>query len=217
MVKIKKGDSVQLTFVGRIKEGNQIFDLNDKEVAKENNMDPEQCEPAIITVGEGDVVKGLDENLEGKETGRKYRIEIAPEKGFGKKDASLYKLVSASKFKTQGVKPYPGMQVNVEGKLGIVKTVSGGRIMVDLNHPLAGRDVVYEYKIDKVVDNDQTIIENFSKMYLGNAKVQIKEDTATIETDFPKELHKEVGKKILVRVKKVKKIEFVAKKPQKNK
>ena len=161
-----------------------------------------------MTIGEGDVVKGLDEDLEGKEVGKSYEVVLSPEKAFGKRNPSLFRLVAAAKFKQQKVEPYPGMQVNFGNQVGIVKTVSGGRVMVDFNHPLAGRKIVYDYKIESIVDDDKEILQSFSKMYLGNAGVKIEGSKATIFTQIPKELQEPVKKKILKRLSKVKEIEF---------
>jgi len=209
MVKTKKGDTIKLIFVGRTEDG-KIFDLNDGLVAKKEGLykDGTDYTPAVVTIGEGDVVKGFDEDLEGKEVGKSYEVMLSPEKAFGKRDPSLFRLVSAAKFKQQKIEPYRGMQVNFGNQIGLVKTVSGGRVMVDFNHPLAGRKIIYDYKIESIVDDDKEILQNFSKMYLGNAEVKIEGSKATILTQVPKELQEPIKKKILKRLNKVKEIEF---------
>ena len=71
MVQVKKGDFIELDFIGRLKENNKIFDLTDEKVARDNNIyNPEvRYKPIVICVGEKNVVPSLDKSLEGKETG----------------------------------------------------------------------------------------------------------------------------------------------------
>jgi hypothetical protein len=56
------------------------------------------------------------------------------------------------KFRDQGITPVPGIQVNLDGKVGQIRTVGAGRVQVDYNHPLAGRTLVYEVAIQDVVE-----------------------------------------------------------------
>src|SRR3989344_4389828 len=143
----KKGDFVEVTFVGKEKESGKVFDTNDAAAAKKIGLNTEDhhLHSLYVCIGKQDVIPGLDEALEGKELSKKYDVTVSSDKAFGKKDAKLYQLVSASKFKEQRVDPYPGMQVSSNNRMGIIKSVSGGRIMVDFNHPLAGKDLVYEF------------------------------------------------------------------------
>jgi len=53
--------------------------------------------------------------------------------------------VPINKFKDE--KPVPWMRVGVNNKVGTVTRVIGRKAVIDLNHPLAGKTVVYEYKI----------------------------------------------------------------------
>ena len=57
-------------------------------------------------------------------------------------------------FKKQGIMPEPGMQVNVDNMTGIIKTAAGGRCLVDFNHPLSGKDLVYTIKVNKIIEDE---------------------------------------------------------------
>jgi len=160
MVKVEKGDVIKLRYTGRIKETGEIFDTTDEEIAKEAGIYKENgvYGPVPIAVGAGHVLQGLDEALEGLEVGKKYEIEVPPEKGFGKRDRKLIKTFTLGQFRRQGVIPFPGMPVEIETESGRklkgrVLTVSGGRVRVDFNHPYAGRHLVYEVEIVEKVED----------------------------------------------------------------
>lgn len=159
MAKVEKGDVIRLHYTGRIKETGEIFDTTFEEVAKEASIYKEKgvYGPVPIAVGAGHVLRGLDEQLEGLEVGKKYEIEIPPEKGFGKRDPRLIKVFTLGQFRRQGITPFPGMPIEIESEgrklKGRILTVSGGRVRVDFNHPYAGKHLVYEVEvIEKVED-----------------------------------------------------------------
>ena len=56
------------------------------------------------------------------------------------------------------------MQLNIDGVVGTVKTVTGGRTLVDFNHPLSGRELVYEVQVKKVVTDTQQKVKHLQSM-----------------------------------------------------
>lgn len=219
MAKIKKGDFVQLRYVGRLKEDNRIFDTNDENAAKKEGIHNPKVnyKPFTVCVGQRDVVKGLDDALVGKEAGKKFSVDLKPDDAFGKKDPKFMQLVSASKFKENDMVPFPGMHLTINNTPGVVKTVSGGRILVDFNHPLAGKDVSYDVEVLSFVDNDSEKVKAIAEMHLGmqNPKVEVADGVAKIDHNFPEELAKPVEKAILERVPSLKKVEFKKKEAKK--
>src|SRR3989338_2057670 len=129
---IKKGDFIEIDYVGRIKDSNLIFDLTNKDEAKKNNLLDEKREysPVIICVGEKNLIRGVDDHLIGKEISKEYDFLIKPENGFGKRDPKLMKLINANIFKKSNIMPMPGLQVNIDGMLGTIRSFSGGRVIV---------------------------------------------------------------------------------------
>src|SRR3989344_9383892 len=156
MATVKKHDFVEIEYTGRTSESNTIFDTTEEKTAKESNAYDEHTDygPAVICVGENHLPKALEDQLIGKETGKDYRIEISHEDAFGKKDAKLIRMIPLSKFRQQKIQPFPGLQLNIDGMFGIVRTVSSGRCLVDFNHPLAGKDLAYEVKVKKIVEDN---------------------------------------------------------------
>lgn len=196
---IKKHDFVELEYTGRLKEGNDVFDTTDEKVAKEAKVYAKGAEykPVVVCVGEHHVLPGIDEFLIGKDAG-KFTVEVSHEKAFGKKDASALKMIPTSKFEEQGIKPVPGLRLNIDGYVGIIKTVSGGRTVVDFNHPLAGRDVVYDLKINKIVTDKKTQVESVLRVLLG-LKTKVAVEGSKAKVDIPKlpaEILAELSKKV---------------------
>lgn len=221
MAKIKNKDFVEIEYTGKLREDGTIFDTTDESVAKENQLHNENQSygPVIICVGEQQVLPGIDKNLEGKEAGQSYKIDISPEDAFGKKNAKLIQLINTAKFKKQGITPVPGLQVNIDGNMGVVRTVTGGRTIVDFNHPLSGKELVYDIKINKLVDDDKKKLEEYLKLQLNQKEIKatISEGNAKVElkTEVPKELSAEISKKVSELIPSIKKVEFVKKEEEK--
>ena len=216
---IKKHDFVEIEYTGKIKEDNVIFDTTYEKVAKENHLHGHDFGPIVVCIGEEHVLKGIDKQLEGKETGKEYSIEIKPEDAFGSKNAQLIKLMPTNKFKQQNLQPMPGLQVNIDGIAGTIKTVSGGRTLVDFNHPLAGKELVYHVKVNKKITDDKEKLAGYVKLSLGTKdfSVEIKETDAkiTLKTDIPEEAKDEISRKLTELIPSIKKVEFSAEKKQK--
>ncbi len=101
------------------------------------------AEPLAYIQGEGHIVSGLEEALEGKSPGEKVQVTVPPDKGYGPRDEALVFDLSREKFRQAGVeRPEPGMQFQVEGEgdthLITVTQVGEESVTVDANHPLAG-------------------------------------------------------------------------------
>lgn len=215
MANISKGDFVEVEYTGKLKEEGIIFDTTDEAAAKESGLHSDDMEygPAVVCIGEGQLLKGLEDELVGKDIGKEYEISLTPEKAFGKKDAKLIRMIPFSVFKKQNIMPEPGMQVNIDGALATVKTASGGRCLVDFNHPLSGKDVFYKVKVLKIVTDDAEKVKSIIKLNFGmKADVSKKEEGIEIKTksEVPKEIKEIVEKKIKELVPAVKKIVFSA-------
>jgi len=221
MAKIKKGDFIELDYTGKIKVGERVFDTSNEDVATSNNIKNSNMEygPVTICVGESHVIKGLDKKLEGREIGKDYEFDIDPEDAFGKKNPKLMKTVSNSMFKKQNMNPYPGLQINADGMIGTVRSVTGGRVTLDFNHPLAGRDLIYNVKIIKLVEDVEQQVNSLLKASLfmlgkDNFNVEIVETELkiTCKIKVPEQLQKPFEEKIKKLIPKIKKITFLEEK-----
>lgn len=182
MLTIEKGDFIKVSYTGKFDEDN-IFDTTDEELAKENEIyNPRGVYGGdVIVVGAGHTIQGLDEDFIGKKTGYSGTVEIPPEKGFGAHDPKLVESLPVNRFEKKDVQP--GMNVEVNGKRGVVVKVIGRRARVDFNHPLAGKTVTYDYTIDAKLEDDVAKINGLLTLYTGipEIEVSIEGKTAIIE------------------------------------
>ncbi|MCH8945735.1 MAG: peptidylprolyl isomerase [Nanoarchaeota archaeon] len=146
----KKKDFIEIEFTARVKNGD-IFDSNIKQDLKKADLDIEP-KPFIFSLGEGMFLKGIEDFLTGKDVG-KYEIELPPEKAFGARDGKLIKIVPSNVFKQRKLAPFPGAMFNFDGRMAKVLSVSGGRITVDFNNPVAGKTVIYNINVLRKVND----------------------------------------------------------------
>jgi len=198
---LKKHDFIELDYTGKIKETNEVFDTTNEDIAKKNNIynSKKTYKPIIICLGESQVIPGLDKKLIGKDIG-KHKIELKAEEAFGKKDAKLFQLIPLSTFKKQGIEPTPGLVVNIDGIIGIVKT-KGSRVIVDFNHPLAGKDLVYEVEIKRIVKNDKEKLQAY--LNLLGIDYEIKEKDKKLIVKTKTKLQEQVKEKIDKKLKEI--------------
>lgn len=197
---IKKNDFIELEYTGRIKDGNIVFDTTNEKIAKDNSLFNEHIKygAIIICVGQGLLLKGLEEAIEGKELG-KYIIELSPENAFGKKNAKLIQLVPLKKFIEQEINPVPGLQINMDGIIGTIKKSGGGRVIIDFNHPLASREVIYEVELKRIVNDVKEKVQSFLKQLTGQdlkADLTSNKMMITSKKDFAEDIKKDLISKI---------------------
>jgi len=150
-MKTKEGELILIEYTAKVKETGEIFDTSDTALAKKVGIYKENViyEPMLVAVGAGWVLKGLDEKLVGLEVDQKANIEIPPEGAFGQRDPRKLKLVPLRKFTGRKISPYPGLEVDVDGKLAVVRSVGAGRVQVDFNPALAGKSLIYDLVVKR--------------------------------------------------------------------
>ena len=217
--KIKNHDFVEIDYTGKLLDGT-IFDTTLEKVAQENNISNEKAKykPAIICVGEKQLLPGLDDQLADKEVGKEYTINISAEDAFGKRDIKKMKIIPMNTFREHKMQPQPGLQINVDGEIGVVSRVSGGRVIVNFNHPLAGKEVSYIFTINRKITDVKEKISSFlnSTMQIPLDKIEVavadKEATITLPTQLPAQFTDILGKK-LAELTNLEKIDFKSSAP----
>jgi len=214
MSEIKKNDFVEIEYTGTVKEDKVIFDTTNEELAKKNDIQSENTAygPLVICIGQSEVIPGLDNALPGKDINKTYTIDIKPENAFGKRDAKLIQLVPTNKFLKEKIQPMPGLQVSIDGVMAVIKSVSGGRTLVDFNHPLSGKDIIYEVKINKKVTDAKEKLAAFLKLQLNKKDIEItlenNEATVKAKIDIPNEISDILAKKVKELIPEITKITF---------
>ncbi|MEM0316882.1 MAG: FKBP-type peptidyl-prolyl cis-trans isomerase [Candidatus Nezhaarchaeales archaeon] len=152
---LQKGDFVLVDYVMRVKDTNEVIDLTIEEVAKKEKVYREDgvYEPALIILGEGWILKGVEEELYKMDVGESRVIEVPPDKGFGERDPNKVKVVNARELTRRGITPRVGARVELDDGVAIVRRAEGGRVVLDYNHPLAGRTITCEIKVVKKIED----------------------------------------------------------------
>jgi FKBP-type peptidyl-prolyl cis-trans isomerase 2 len=157
---MQTNDFIYVTYTGKIKETGQEFDKTGEK-------------PAPLVIRSGFLLKGLEEALLSMSVNEKKIVEVTPDKAFGDRNPKLIRLIPISEFRKHDTKPKPGMVFTADNMRGRVLTVSGGRVEVDFNHPLAGKTLVYDIDIKgKIVDMEEKIRAIF-EIYSVNEKDKI--------------------------------------------
>lgn len=186
---LQKGDFVRVTYTVKV-QGGAVIETTEESVAKEMGLHKEGATygPRTLILGANSVIPGLEEAILGKEAGQKGSVTVPPEKGFGPRQPDRIETFTVAKFPEP---PYPGMEVSLEGRQGVVETVIGRRVRVDFNHPLAGKSLVYDYAVAERLDTSPKKLEALARMVLpvpAEASVQELAGTVRLPAEAPPNL-----------------------------
>ncbi|PIU62787.1 peptidylprolyl isomerase [archaeon CG07_land_8_20_14_0_80_38_8] len=214
---IKENDCVKINYNAYVKESKSLFDTTSEAVAKEMGIYQQgnEYEPIRVIVGRGFVVKGLDKSLENREAGGKYEIIVPASEGFGDWTNKLTENIKMKSFRDKGINPETGMLINVDNKIGRVMFVSRGRFAkLDYNHPLAGKDLIYDVEILEILEKPEDKVNTIVYSLLGKqAKISFEEKNIGIKTaaEIPENLKKAVEELVKETLKKGYTLSFIVK------
>jgi peptidylprolyl isomerase len=86
--------------------------------------------------------------------------------------------------------PVPGLQVNIDGKTAQVRSVGAGRVQVDYNHPFAGKTLIYDITVEKVIESDDEKIRNLIHKRIPSVdqqKFDIRIESVKLQVEVPEE------------------------------
>ena len=143
MSQAKKGSKVKVHYTGTLND-NTVFDSS------------RDREPLEFTVGAGQMIEGFDAAVNGMKVGESKQVTIPSEKAYGPKlDEAMINVP-----KTQlpaGMTPEVGMQLEATQQDGrrqvlVVAEVKEDEVVLDANHPLAGKDLIFDIELMEVND-----------------------------------------------------------------
>jgi peptidylprolyl isomerase len=189
---VKPGDFLLVNFTLKVKESGETVDTTYDAVAKDAHIHRQDSTygPRFIILGEGWLPKGLEDSLVGVDTGKATTVELAPDKGFGNRDPAKMRLVPLRRFRDKGIDPVPGAQIEFDGRPAVVRAVGAGRVQVDYNHPLAGRTLIYDVSVEKVLeDENEKILNIISKRIpeIDKTKFTLDRNASDVTIDVPEE------------------------------
>lgn len=134
---ITEGDTVSVHYTGRLEDG-QVFDTS------------EGREPLTFQVGSGQLIKGFDDAVQGKDVGDKVTTTIPPEQGYGERDPNMVQDMPRDRI--QGVDLEPGQVLGLEDDQGRpfqaqVAELTDEVVKLDFNHFLAGKTLQFDIEV----------------------------------------------------------------------
>lgn len=141
MAEIKKGSKVKVYYTGKLKDGT-VFETN------------LGGEPLQFVVGKGKVIKGFEKAVMGMKLGERKTVTLKPAEAYGARDPNLVWTVPAGELPA-GTPAEVGSEVsfttaNGEEITGSISAIAGDQLTIDGNHPLAGRNLTFELRIDAI-------------------------------------------------------------------
>jgi peptidylprolyl isomerase/FKBP-type peptidyl-prolyl cis-trans isomerase SlyD len=212
---MQHGDFVEIEYVGRVKLTNEIFDLTSEEMAKKEKIFNPKAPygPALVVVGSNMTIRGVMKELEKMDLNEERNFEVLPSDAFGPRDPKLIRIIPFAKFIENKINPVPGTFFEIEGMQAKVQSISGGRVRVDFNNPLAGKTLSYAVKILRKIEGDKEKIESLLKYYqVEHVHVMVREKEAEIKTKKPASplVRKFVTDMVTKWIKGIEKVEFKA-------
>lgn len=137
--KVSPGDRVAVHYTGTLDDG-QVFDSS------------EDRDPLEFTVGAGDVIPGFEAAVLGMLQGQEKTVTLPPDQAYGDYDPELVIEGPRERFPkdvTVGQSYHFHLAKDEEAD-GIVKEIRTDTIVVDFNHPLAGKRLTFRLKLLRV-------------------------------------------------------------------
>ena len=200
---LERSSLILVDYTAKVKDSDEIFETTREEEAKKSDLfDPtRKYEPRLISIGEGWVLKGLDEALAAANIGDKIDVEISPDKGFGERDPNKVRMIAQRKLGEKADEVRVGDVIEIDNRTGIVRYVGSGRVQIDFNHRFAGRTLKYDVDLVKKLESDDDKIRSLIKrrLPLEDEKIKINLKGFTLEIELPEETLLAEGLQIIKR------------------
>ncbi len=109
-------------------------------------------DPMVILIGHGNIIPGLEKAMEGREAGDKFEADVSAADAYGVRQENMIQRVPKKHFKDMRLEP--GMQAVLPTNFGpravTILKVGMSVVDVDLNHPMAGKDLHFVIEIVNV-------------------------------------------------------------------
>jgi len=177
---MENGEMVLIRYIGK-SEGN-VFDTTEEEKAKEVGLHQEgrDYSPIPVLLGEEYVIKGLEQELLDMEVGEEKEIEVESDKAYGSRDSENIETYPEKEFQKQDVQVRVGEELMIGNRRGKVISKGSGRVRIDFNHPLSGKDLEYWVKVEEKIEDEEELAENIFEYRLGHGDIGIEDGTVKI-------------------------------------
>lgn len=177
---MKNGEMILIRYTGE--QDGEVFDTTEKEKAKETGLYQEgrSYSPIPVLLGEEYVIEGLEEGLLDMELEDENEIKVSSEKAYGSRDSDNIETYPEKEFKRQDVQVRVGEELMIGNRRGKVISKGSGRVRIDFNHPLSGKDLEYWVKVEDKVEDEEDIAKRIFEYRLGHGDFEIEDGTAKI-------------------------------------
>ena len=128
------------------------FHYSVAEQGQESVENSHDREPLAILIGHGNIIPGLEAALQDREAGESFGVDVAASEAYGERRDGLTQRVPKKHFGAQKLEP--GQQVVLQTNFGpravTIQKVGMSVVDVDLNHPMAGKDLHFDVEIVEV-------------------------------------------------------------------
>lgn len=136
---LKQGDKVKVEYEGKLEDG-AVFDSSER-----------HGQPLEFEIGAKQVLPGFEDNVKKMKKGEEKEIKLNAEEAYGERNPQLVQKVPKEKL-PEGVEPKSGMMLALNSPDGrqmpaVVTSVTESDITIDLNHPLAGKNLIFDIKL----------------------------------------------------------------------
>lgn len=149
-MELKTGDFVEIEF--DLYANGSLVQTTDEKKGKEANLNIKEYKPQSIILGKSFILKALDDDII-KNKKESNTLNLKTEEAYGKRKKDLLKTLPKSAFEEHKTRPVPGVTYDFNGMYGTVKSVIGGRVLVDFNNPLSGKEIKITYNIMKKIED----------------------------------------------------------------
>jgi FKBP-type peptidyl-prolyl cis-trans isomerase SlpA len=142
---VKENDTVKVHYTGKLADG-QVFDSS------------EGKDPIEFTLGQGQLIPGFEKGLIDMKLNEKKTINIAKDEAYGDSREDLIQEVQKSELPEE-IKPEVGMGLVSKSQDGremnlVIAEVKEESIVVDGNHPLAGKDLIFDLEVVEIKETE---------------------------------------------------------------
>lgn len=189
-VRVAPGSFVELDLIMRVKDTGELVDCTIEEEARKAGWTGGNFRPRLTIVGKGYLLKPIEEAIIDMKPSEHKVLELPPERAFGVRDPTKVRVVPLRRFRNLDQPLTPGMRVIVDGREGYVRSIESGRVQVDFNHRLAGKTLISEIWIRRILTDDKDRLLGIIGMLLPeanseNTQIEVKKPEVVIK--LPKE------------------------------
>ena len=142
MTQAKHGDTVKIHYTGTLEDGTIFDSSKDREALQ-------------FKIGENQVIQGFEKGIIGMHLDEQKTIAIPSDEAYGPDRKEMVLLLTKNQF-PENIQPKTGQQLqlkhtNGQTMIALVTQVSESNVTLDMNHPLAGKNLIFDIQIIEIV------------------------------------------------------------------